>query len=415
MARRISLPSSVCFILNRLYSNGFEGYVVGGCVRDSLMGFEPHDWDICTSALPEQMMDIFADCKVIPTGLQHGTISVVVDSIPYEITTYRIDGEYKDNRHPDEVEFVSDLRLDLMRRDFTINAMAFSPQNGLVDLFGGEEDICNRTIRCVGNPNERFQEDALRILRAIRFAMRYGFKIDKPTLESLYLHRHLLKNISVERVCSEITKTLSSTQINKSDSDLLIAISYCLDVIDERIFFFEDELIETVPNLALRLALIFNNPDIQDIMEKLRFPNDVIAQAIEIRKFGYEILDDIEQFSNEDNFSIFYHPRKLLHEMQKADAWLAIEFAKSHIHTEWQYTALKELSNKIKWCVENKDVYKLSSLAVNGNDLIKIGCKGKQIGFILNELLDMVMNDTIKNTQEDLLLQAHTLKTKYSP
>ena len=184
---KINLPSAVCFLLGRLHEKGFEAYVVGGCVRDSVMGIVPHDWDICTSATPDQMIEVFSDCKVIPTGLQHGTISVVIDNVPYEITTYRIDGEYEDNRHPKSVEFVSDLKLDLMRRDFTINAMAYNEQDGLVDLFGGIEDISKREIKCVGNPDDRFQEDALRILRAIRFAIRYNFKIELNTKVSLLL------------------------------------------------------------------------------------------------------------------------------------------------------------------------------------------------------------------------------------
>lgn len=406
----INLPSAVCLILDKLNSNGFGGYIVGGCVRDSLMGIEPHDWDICTSALPQQIMDLFSDCKIIPTGLQHGTITIVIDSIPFEITTFRKDGEYKDNRHPDGVEFVSDLKYDLARRDFTINAMAYNNKDGLIDLFGGVEDIDNKIIRCVGNPNERFQEDALRMLRAIRFAIRYGFKIDKPTLESLYVNRHLLQNISAERVCSEIIKTLDGVQICKEASDAIVALSYCLEAIDKRIIFLEDDLIETMPNLMLRLAIIFDNHNIQDIMRSLKFSNDTMAQVVEIRKYGYSIIDNIERYNNDDTFSKYYYPRKLLHDMQKADVQLAIEFAKHYASTERQYKMFSKLSEQVKRCIANKDIYNLSDLAVDGNDLISIGYQGKHIGIILNELLDMVMDDAVQNIHDELLKRAHELK-----
>lgn len=402
---KINLPSAVCFLLDRLNHKGFEAYVVGGCVRDSIMGIVPHDWDICTSATPDQMIAVFSDCKVIPTGLQHGTISVVIDNVPYEITTYRIDGEYEDNRHPKNVEFVSDLKLDLMRRDFTINAMAYNEQDGLIDLFGGVDDINKREIKCVGNPDDRFQEDALRILRAIRFAIRYNFKIELNTKISLHRYRWLLKNISAERISSELTKMLSKTKIMHQDIELLEALSYCLDAVDERIFFlFYDNLFYTVPDLPLRLAIICDNPEIKDILEKLRFPNEVIEQAVEIRKFGIKVAEDVEQFSNYDNISTFYYPRKLLSQMRKARAWLAVEFAKSQLTNQPdKIDALKELSSKLHMCFLNKDTYMLSALAVDGNDLIRLGYKGKDIGIILNKMLDLVMRDEVENDREKLI------------
>lgn len=402
---KINLPSAVCFLLDRLNHKGFEAYVVGGCVRDSIMGIVPHDWDICTSATPDQMIAVFSDCKVIPTGLQHGTISVVIDNVPYEITTYRIDGEYEDNRHPKNVEFVSDLKLDLMRRDFTINAMAYNEQDGLIDLFGGVDDINKREIKCVGNPDDRFQEDALRILRAIRFAIRYNFKIELNTKISLHRYRWLLKNISAERISSELTKMLSKTKIMHQDIELLEALSYCLDAVDERIFFlFYDNLFYTVPDLPLRLAIICDNPEIKDILEKLRFPNEVIEQAVEIRKFGIKVAEDVEQFSSYDNISTFYYPRKLLSQMRKARAWLAVEFAKSQLANQPdKIDALKELSSKLHLCFLNKDTYMLSALAVDGNDLLRLGYQGKDIGIILNKMLDLVMRDEVENDREKLI------------
>ena len=205
----IKLPMPVQFILNQLNDNGYEAYVVGGCVRDSIMGFTPHDWDICTSALPEQVIDVFKDYKVIPTGIQHGTVSVVLEDTVYEITTYRVDGEYKDNRHPDSVEFVSNLKEDLARRDFTINAMAYNDKDGLIDYFGGIDDIKHKFIRCVGLPKKRFSEDALRIMRALRFAMVFGFNIEGRTSYAMDILADNLNQISIERINAEITKMLS--------------------------------------------------------------------------------------------------------------------------------------------------------------------------------------------------------------
>ncbi len=283
--------------------------------------------------------------------------------------------------------------------------MAYNEQDGLIDLFGGVDDINKREIKCVGNPDDRFQEDALRILRAIRFAIRYNFKIELNTKVSLHRYRGLLKNISAERISSELTKMLSKTKIMHQDIELLEALSYCLDAVDERIFFlFYDNLFYTVPDLPLRLAIICDNPEIKDILEKLRFPNEVIEQAVEIRKFGIKVAEDIEQFSSYDNISTFYYPRKLLSQMRKAKAWLAVEFAKSQLSNQPdKIDVLKELSSKLHLCFLNKDTYMLSALAVDGNDLLRLGYQGKDIGIILNKILDLVMRDEVENDREKLI------------
>lgn len=202
----MDMPKNVDIAINLLQSAGFEAYAVGGCVRDSLLGKTPNDWDITTSAKPEDMKSVFADFHCIDTGIKHGTVTVVIDGEPLEITTFRLDGEYEDNRHPKSVTFTSNLGADLGRRDFTVNAMAYSKKTGTVDLFGGQNDLKNKIIRCVGDPDRRFNEDALRILRALRFASALDFEIEEKTAQSLLKNRALLGNISEERIAKELLK-----------------------------------------------------------------------------------------------------------------------------------------------------------------------------------------------------------------
>lgn len=200
----IEIPAHALTVVERLERYGYEAYVVGGCVRDSLLGRSPKDWDVCTNALPEEVLRVFKRFHVIKTGLQHGTVTVMVNHEPVEVTTFRIDGAYTDNRHPDSVNFVSRVEEDLARRDFTINAMAFNPTRGLVDAFDGQADLKAGVIRCVGEPDARFNEDGLRILRALRFAARYNFGIETETAFSIHRNRHLLENVSVERIFTEL-------------------------------------------------------------------------------------------------------------------------------------------------------------------------------------------------------------------
>ncbi|MBS7361095.1 MAG: tRNA nucleotidyltransferase, partial [Oscillospiraceae bacterium] len=203
----IKLPPNVKKAISLLESAGFEACAVGGCVRDSLLRKTPDDWDITTSASPEQMKEVFSSFHCIETGIRHGTLTAVIGS-PLEITTFRLDGEYEDNRHPKSVEFTSDLSADLARRDFTVNAMAYSPSQGLSDPFGGQEDLKNHIIRCVGEADRRFNEDALRILRGLRFASVLDFEIEDKTAESIHKNKVLLKNISVERISKELMRLI---------------------------------------------------------------------------------------------------------------------------------------------------------------------------------------------------------------
>ena len=211
---KISIPENVNSLISKLNNSGFEAYVVGGCVRDSLLGIEPNDWDITTSAKPDEIKSLFSDYQLIEVGEKHGTITVVIDYTPYEITTYRLDGAYSDNRRPDSVSFTSSLEEDLSRRDFTVNAMAYNDDNGLVDPFNGEIDLQYKALRCVGDPDKRFNEDALRILRALRFASTYNLSIEGTTSNSIVRNRLLLNNISAERIQNEFSKMLCGDNIN---------------------------------------------------------------------------------------------------------------------------------------------------------------------------------------------------------
>ena len=205
---QIAIP--VLQVLSTLTNAGFEAFVVGGCVRDSLMGRTPHDWDVTTNASPDDMIRIFQHFSVIPTGLAHGTVTVIADGLPVEVTTYRVDGDYTDHRHPNEVHFTTSLQEDLARRDFTVNAMAYHPEHGLVDLFGGMEDINRKIIRCVGDPVERFTEDALRMLRAVRFSAQLGFTVEENTKAALARMSGNLEHVSAERIQTELVKLLVS-------------------------------------------------------------------------------------------------------------------------------------------------------------------------------------------------------------
>ena len=204
---KIKMPVDVKMILDKLSERGHDAVIIGGCVRDSIMEYTPHDWDIATSAQPDEIMKIFKDFRLMTAGLKHGTVTVIIDHEPYEITTYRVDGKYTDFRRPDTVNFTSDLAEDILRRDFTINAIAYNGEK-IIDLYDGIDDIERGIIRCVGNPNDRFQEDPLRILRALRFAVRFNFQIEENTAVAMRRHMKLLDYIAIERKQSEFTKTI---------------------------------------------------------------------------------------------------------------------------------------------------------------------------------------------------------------
>lgn len=409
----IKMPDNVRLILNKLNQDNNSAYIVGGCVRDSLMGVTPHDWDICTSCTPNEIKEIFKDYRIIDTGIKHGTVTIMIDDESYEVTTYRIDGVYEDNRHPKEVTFTDDIVDDLSRRDFTINAMAYNDKNGLVDLFGGIEDIKNKVIRCVGNPDERFTEDALRMLRAIRFAVRFNCAIDKETMCSLLAHKSLLKNISVERISSELTKTLSYPNDIKS-AMLMVTLIELLKIVVPDMYLIDTEdvcqrLIRSNPVFEIRLATLFDFKDIETVLKQLRFSNDIVSDAVSIKTYGHKVFD--ERLIWRDN-KYKYYSRKLLHDLGYKNALRAVEYATLLTHEQDSNTMLllKLLSHYVSESNRDGSVYTLSGLDIDGNDLLELGYKGKQIGNILNHLLDMVMRDMVLNTKEELIKCIHNIE-----
>lgn len=419
---RITIPNAAELIINRLEEHGFEAYVVGGCVRDSIMGITPHDWDICTSALPEQIIEAFSDMKVIPTGLKHGTVTVVIDGSEFEVTTYRIDGEYTDNRHPEAVEFVKDLKLDLMRRDFTINALAYNHKSGIIDYFNGVEDIHNKVIRCVGNPNDRFSEDALRIMRAIRFATRFDFEIEHETRNSLFTHQALLRNISAERINSELTKTLQHITFETNVNLLVDMMTLLTEVIPEfsncNIQEIGIRLLRSISDIEVRLALLFDfdDNDLENVLFRLRFSNYLFKSVTTIVKYGRRIMNDRDQLEivkesisrNEYDKTDYYEVR-LLHDIgHKLSTW-SILYTYSFFDKDDNdnQDILRALFLKTIHC---EIPYRLADLQVKGNDLISLGYNGKEIGNVLNTLLDMVMRQTVPNDRDKLIQVAKSIK-----
>ena len=422
---KIKLPMRVEFLLNRLHDNGYEAYVVGGCVRDSVLKITPHDWDICTSATPDVVTQIFSDCEVIETGIKHGTVTVLLKSEiddscdSFEITTYRIDGEYKDNRHPEQVTYTSNLELDLARRDFTINAMAYNI-NGIVDPYGGEQDIKNMVIRCVGNPDARFKEDALRIIRAVRFSLRFGFRIEDETFAAMKRNLVLLKNISKERVCDEISKILSDKRLcDQIHSEFYFdTLQFFIDIVKslsiEPLNINNKDLalnlIGTRINLVLRLAIIFRNTNVINILKHFKFSNDIVFSTYKTVYYGNKICDMMFAYLM-DTKMLRHIARKLLCEIKNLDANCICDFALIISGKDRNKRInLNSLRREISRCKTEQDVYSLKYLAVNGNDLIAEGYSGKEIGYILSWLLDRVIYDQVRNVKEELLAAAKTIQ-----
>lgn len=384
-----NIPSAVSRALSLLRESGYEAYVVGGCVRDTLMGVTPNDWDIATSALPRQTMEVFSGYSVIETGIQHGTVTVLVDCVPLEITTYRVDGKYSDSRRPDAVSFTPSLEEDLRRRDFTINAMAYHPDNGLVDLFGGVDDIQNRRIVCVGDPDTRFSEDALRIIRGLRFASTLDFSIESETANAICRLYPTLSKVAAERVTEELVKLLcgkGAARVLIACADVFSGIFPCLSGLDAA------PLIASVPSVpyARMAALLFPcaGEGVNAVFDNLRLPSRV-KEDVKL------VLSYRDALINQEDASLL----RLLNKLgaERANVLLSIR-------EKWDncdYTVHRIRLNEL---YTSGACYTLQQLAVSGEDLIRAGMTaGPQIGETLQKLLFAVMDGVCENTKQDLL------------
>lgn len=436
----INIPSYAKKAIDMLKYAGYDAYIVGGCVRDALLGISANDHDITTNALPQKTAEVFSSYHVIDTGLKHGTLTVVIDKTPVEITTYRIDGEYKDNRRPETVSFTGKIEEDLARRDFTVNAMAYSPENGIVDCFGGKSDLENKIIRCVGDADRRFNEDALRILRAMRFAAALGFEIEEKTKTSILKNRHLLKNIAAERIQVEFFKLIcgrDATKIIDEYRDVLAVFMpqiapmfgfeqltkyHCFDVWQHSLH----TLGHTSPNLTLRLAALFHDigkPDVFTIDE------NGCGHFYSHPKFSIEHTRNILNALKCDNatkhrvLTLIEHHDAFIHTTKKSvKKWLGklgedmffelmeLQAADSYAHAEpfvdnriEQIEEIKKLAHEI---IDEGECFSLSDLAVNGKDMIALGLVSTQIGQALSSLLEMVINGEIANDKEVLINKA---------
>lgn len=433
---KVNLPSDVNSIIKALEDNGFEAYAVGGCVRDSILGRIPEDWDITTSAKPEDIKSIFP--RTVDTGIQHGTVTVLMGNCGYEVTTYRIDGTYTDGRHPDEVVFTSNLTEDLKRRDFTINAMAYNDRSGIVDEFDGIKDLENKVIRCVGNPYERFNEDALRIFRAVRFSAQLGFDIEEGTKQAIKDLSPNLEKISAERIQTELVKLLISNEPEKMRTLYELGITKVVlpefDVMMETkqnsLYHYAsvgEHTIDVLKSIratkVLRITALLHDvskPECittdEDGYNHFKFhPEHGAVKAVQILrrlKFDNDTISKVKTL-------IMYHDtrpstpngvRKLVNKVGEELFPDLIEIKWADLKGQSDYK-LEEKTKLIEFCqnyfytiLEEKQCTSLKTLAVNGKDLIDLGItEGKVIGEKLNALLNEVLDNPELNDKETLL------------
>ena len=433
---KIQLPEKVKVIIQTLEAAGYEAYAVGGCVRDSVLGRIPADWDITTSALPEQVKELFH--RTIDTGIEQGTVTVMMDKEGFEVTTYRIDGEYRDHRHPEQVNFTGELKEDLRRRDFTINAMAYNDRCGMVDAFGGIEDLKHGVIRCVGVARERFEEDALRILRAVRFAAQLGFEIEKETADAARALAGNLKDISAERIQTELVKLLVSPHPEMLRTAYELGITRVVlpefDVMMEtpqhhphHMYSVGEHTLKalefTDPEKVLRLSVLFHdfgkpqtrttvdgvdhfhghaNVSAQEtvrIMRRLKFDNATMDQVKRI-----VLYHDVRPQPDERQI------RRLLHRAGEDIFPGLFQVMGADILAQSEYRKIEKLVNLERVhqvydeILKRKDCISLKNLQVTGKDLIAAGMEpGKKIGEILNQMLEDVLETPEHNEREYLL------------
>ncbi|MGN1410808.1 MAG: CCA tRNA nucleotidyltransferase [Eubacteriales bacterium] len=393
--QKLYLPPQVEFVIDRLNSAGFSAYAVGGCVRDHLMGRTPGDYDVTTSAKPDEMLAVFSDCRVIETGLKHGTITVLRDGMSVETTTYRIDGSYADGRHPDSVTFTSDLSLDLCRRDFTVNAMAYSEKSGIIDLFGGQIDLENRVIRCVGSADERFSEDGLRILRALRFSSVLDFYPDSECAESVKRLRSLLARISRERIYVELTKLLLGVGCRRILEDFPEVISFVLPQLGAEKVKSAAIRIESAPkNIEIRYAILLDSLEIDEASATM--------SSLKPSKAEKNAVMTLLKHKNDSEYATDEY--SMLQLISKTDDIFPEKLADFQKCTgkidDFRCDNAKKLTHVL---VSENRPRKLKDLAIDGSDLTELGYKGAEIGEKLTLLLDRVMRGEVRNDRSSLL------------
>lgn len=434
---QIVLPEKVNRIIHTLQENGHEAYAVGGCIRDSILGRIPDDWDITTSATPMETKALFA--RTFDTGIEHGTITVLLDKEAFEVTTYRVDGKYEDNRHPSEVTFTRCLREDLLRRDFTINAMAYNEREGLVDIFGGMEDLKRKSIRCVGDAEARFGEDALRILRAVRFAAQLGFEMEDKTRQAIAKLAPTLANISAERIQTELVKMLISPNPGMMRTAYELGITrIILPEFDAMMRTTQEnphhqytvgghtlKALEAVrQDKVLRLTMLFHDiakPVVKkmdengvahfkqhdskgaemtkQILRRLKFDNDTMNQVVKLVLYhDYRMPEtprNVRRAMNKIGEALF--PYYL--EVRMADT-----LAQSTYLREEKLRNIQGIRDCYEKILEKQECVSLKTLAVTGSDLIAAGMTpGKEIGVVLNQLLEYVLEHPEANEKETLL------------
>lgn len=411
------IPAPVLFALDRLHAAGYHAYVVGGCVRDFLMGRTPGDYDVTTSAKPEQTLAVFADCRVVETGLQHGTVTLVRDGMNIEITTYRVDGVYLDGRHPENVTFTDDLAEDLCRRDFTVNAMAYSPDSGVIDYHEGLRDMENRVISCVGSAEKRFSEDGLRILRALRFSSVLDFAPDEECAAGVRKLAPLLDKISRERIYVELTKLLggpAAPRILRGYPDIIARILPGLSEISaektaeriERLRTFVKAHGIALPKKdadALHYALLFADTDAKlcrRLMQSLKPSRDELNAAESVQKSG----NSPDAFTEEP----FVYAVKLLMKAGGDDFPKKTALYRYALGTLEEETALAAIRTADDLASRGVCV-RLAQMSIGGSDLMPMGFAGPKIGAALNTLLDRVLREELENDREVLLDAAKKL------
>lgn len=435
----IMLPQSAAQVIEILEKNGFEAWAVGGCVRDSLLGQTPKDWDIATNALPEQTSVLFRGCTVAQTGEKHGTVTVVLQGQPVEVTTYRIDGVYEDNRHPRQVVFTDDIHRDLKRRDFTINAMAYHPRRGLIDDFGGRTDLARSCIRCVGSPEERFREDALRIMRALRFSAVLGFEIDADTAAALRKGAGMLHSIAAERIRDELVRLLcgkNAGQVLTEYRDVFAVVMpqlapmfdfdqknphHYLDVWAHTV----QALSSSVPVPAVRLALLFHDSgkpanfttDEKGIGHFYGHPaksEEIAREVMHQLRFDHATADRVRLL-------VRWHDADILPEGRSVKRWLnrlgeeglrqllqvkAADRGATNYKFE-NLSVLKLVEQKLDTVLQEGQCFSREKLAVNGKDLLALGFpQGRQLGEALDTLLGLVIDEQLPNQRTVLLNRA---------